>query len=79
MPPFYTGPQFPLAEASSGEKKKFFLKISSKDPGGIFRLVFISCLGIEIGHRGTDPRPKPRLSSFANPAVKAAQDWYSKW
>ena len=71
MPPFYTGPQFPLAEASSSEKKK--LKILSKDPGGVFRLVFISGLGNEIGHRGTDPRRKPKLSSFANPAVCVAQ------
>ena len=56
MPPFFSGPQFPLAEASSS--KKFFLKILSKDPGGVFRLVFIAGLGIKIGHRGTDPRRK---------------------
>ena len=70
MPPFFTGPQFPLAEASRSEKK---LKISSKDRGGIFRLVFISGLGIEIGLRQPEPQRKPKLSSFANPAVPCAR------
>ena len=74
MPPFLSKPLFsppqPLAGPTSKKIQNYFFKISSKDPDAIFRLVFISGLGIEIGHRGTDPRRKPKLTSNANPAVE---------
>ena len=73
MPPFSSEqlffPPWLLAGPTSKKIQHYFFKISSQDPGVVFRVVFITGLGIEIGHRQAKPQRFPILSSSANPAV----------
>ena len=73
MPPFLSGPLFfppwPLAGPTSKKFQNYFFKILSKVPRVVFCLVFITGLGMEIGHRQPKPQRKPRLQFSANPAV----------
>ena len=74
-PPFLPDSYFsqlgPLAGPTGKKIQNYFFKISSQDPGVVFCLVFITGLGIEIGHRQAKPQRSPIFSSFANPAVVA--------
>ena len=81
MPPFLSGPLFfppwPLAGPTSKKFQNYFFKILSKVPRVVFCLVFITGLGMEIGHRQPKPQRKPRLQFSANPAVYLSGRFYN--
>ena len=77
MPPFLSGPLFsppqPLAGPTSKKIQNYFFKILLKVLYVVFSLVFITGLGMEIGHRQQKLWRKPSLQSSANPAVYYSQ------
>ena len=76
MPPFSSEqlffPPWLLAGPTSKKIQHYFFKFSSQDPGVVFRVVFITGLGIEIGHRQAEPQRSPKFSWTSNPAVHIA-------
>ena len=72
-PLFFPDRQFshlnPQMVYTSEKFQNYFFKISLQLPPSVFRLVFISGLGLKIGPRQQKLWRTPNLSSLANPAV----------